>query len=148
MLSIAPANERRATISGMAVPSLAQRLKRIREAAGYGEPRRRAEFARKLGIKPPSLHDLESGASLELGSKSWKGYVKIGANPEYLRTGRGAPMLFKDIEKHLRAQTLLSMMEELDEKELEAVESTIKLFLRGKPGSSENDPFKQDPPKP
>jgi len=35
--------------------TLAQRALRIRQAAGFGEDRQQAEFARKLGIKPPSL---------------------------------------------------------------------------------------------
>jgi len=131
-----------------AVPTLtlAERLVRVRREAGYGEPGKKAEFARKLGISPPSLHQLENGESLELGPKSWKGYIKVGANPEFLRTGRGPAMLLKDIEKHLHAQTLLSMMSELDEHQQQAVEDVIKAFLRGKPGSSGNDPFKTDPP--
>lgn len=132
---------------GVPTPTLAERLVRIRREAGYGDPGKRAEFARKLGISPPSLHDLENGVSLELGPKSWKGYIKIGANPEFLRTGRGPAMLLKDIEKHLHAQTLLSMMTELNEHQQQAVEDIIKAFLRGNPGSSANDPFKEDPPK-
>jgi transcriptional regulator with XRE-family HTH domain len=132
---------------GMATLTLAERLLRVRKAAGYGEDRRAAEFARLIGIKPPSLHDLESGETKSLGGKSLQGYVRIGANPEFIRTGRGPAMLFKDIERKLRLETLMSMFDELDANQQQTVEEVVKGFLRAKPGSSENDPFKFDPPK-
>ena len=129
----------------MKKPALAERLLRIRTEAGYGGDRQRAEFARKLGISPPSLADLESGETKDVG-KSLKGYLEIGANPSYILHGRGLPMLFKNIESHLKAQTLVSMMAELDESQQKTVEDVIKALLRTKPGSSPNDPFKTDPP--
>lgn len=132
---------------GVATKSLADRLLRIRREAGYGDERRAAEFARKIGIKPPSLHDLESGETKALGGKSLQGYLRIGANPEFIRSGRGPAMLFKDIERKLRLETLMSMFDELDEPQQKTVEDVIKGFLRSRPGSSENDPFKVDPPR-
>jgi len=126
--------------------ALGKRLRRIRQAAGYGGERQAAEFARRLDITPASLHDLESGKSQKLGGKAWQGYINVGANPHYILHGKGLPML-KDIEKTLRAQTLVSMMLELEEKELDTVEDIVKAYIRAKPGGSPNDPFKHDAPK-
>lgn len=130
----------------MASTTLAERLVRIRRAAGYGEERKAAEFARKLGIRAPSLHDLESGESKSLSGKSLQGYLKVGANPAYIFEGKGLPML-KNIERNLQAQTLVSQILELDSDEIETLEHMVKAFIRAKPGHSGNDPFKQDPPK-
>lgn len=129
---------------GMATTVLGKRLRRIRQDAGYGDERSAAKFARLIGISPPSLHGLESGKSKSLG-KSLPGYLKVGANPQYIFDGKGTPML-KNIEKNLRAQTLVSMMTELEDVEMETIERMIKAFIRAKPGGSENDPFKVDPP--
>lgn len=130
---------------GMATTALSRRLVRIRQEAGYGDPRSAAKFARLLGISAPSLHDLESGESKSLG-KSLPGYLRIGANPLYIFDGKGMPML-KNIEKTLRAQTLVSQMLELEDVDMETVERMVKAFIRAKPGPSPNDPFKEDPPR-
>jgi transcriptional regulator with XRE-family HTH domain len=124
---------------------LGKRLYRVRAAAGYGGERKAAEFARRLGITPASLHDLESGKSRQLGGKAWQGYISVGANPHYIIHGNGLPML-KNIEKNLRAQTLVSMMLELEDREIDTVEDIVKAYIRAKPGASPNDPFKEDPP--
>lgn len=54
--------------------------------------------------------------------------------------------MLKDVEKSLRAQTLVSQMLELADEEIDSVETIIKAYIRGKPGGSPNDPFKHDPP--
>lgn len=131
---------------GMPKTTLAQRLLKVREAAGYGGERKAAEFARRIGITPPSLHDLESGKTIRLGGKSLEGYIKVGANPAYLFDGKGLPML-RDLEKNLHVQTLVSMLMELDEQQQKLVEEMIKQFIRRNPASSANDPFKIDPPR-
>jgi hypothetical protein len=131
---------------GMATTPLSKRCLRVRVAAGFGDERKAAEFARLIGIKPSSLHDIESGETKELGGKSLAGYIKIGANPQYLLYDKGLPML-KNIEKTLRAQTLVSQMLELEEIDMETVERMVKAFIRAKPGGSPNDPFKEDPPR-
>lgn len=120
---------------------------RIRREAGYGDERRRAEFARLLGIKPPSLHDIESGETKTLNEKTIKGYLKIGANLEYLLTGRGAPMRKQDVERQLKDETLISMLDELDEGDKDAVTDLVKGMIRRKGKPSKQDPFLQDPPK-
>lgn len=130
----------------MTKPPLAERTKAIRVAAGYGGPRQQAAFARLLRIKPPSLWAIENGETLELQHDTIAGYLRIGANPEYLFDGRGQPMLGK-IERRLRNQTTLSMMEELDDDEHAVVDDLIKGMIRRKKKTSPNDPFKVDPPK-
>jgi len=45
----------------MPTPTLAERIRTIRRLKGYGEGRKAAEFARLIGIRPASLHNLESG---------------------------------------------------------------------------------------
>lgn len=125
--------------------TLAERLKEVRKAAGYGGPRRAAAFARKLGIKPPSLHDLESGKSSKLGD-SLPGYIRIGANPLYILDGKG-PKMLRDIERTLRAQSMVSELLELEERQVAMIEEMIHTLIRARPQPSINDPYKQDPPK-
>jgi transcriptional regulator with XRE-family HTH domain len=132
-------------ILGMATTALGRRLVQVRKEAGFGDQRQAAKFARLLGITPASLHDLESGKSKTLGGKSLLGYIRLGANAQFIFDGKGKPML-KNIEKTLRAQTLVSMMTELEDIDMETVERMVKAFIRAKPGPSENDPFKLDPP--
>lgn len=146
VMSIGATNDCGRTLLGVPKPDLAERLKNVRDAAGYGGPRQASAFAREIGITPPALHDLESGRSRDV-KKSLKGYIEIGANPDYILNGRGVPV-FKDVEKRLRAQTLLSMMMDLDDEQQAAVEGVIKGFIRSNPENSANDPFRIDPPKP
>ena len=130
----------------MPTTTLAERLLRVREEAGYGGQGQAATFARLIGVAPASLHDLESGKTRAVG-KSLPGYIKIGANPTFILHGKGLPMLFRDIEKNLHAQTLISMVLELKDDQRQIVEEVVKGFLRHNPGGSPNDPFKLDPPK-
>jgi hypothetical protein len=85
---------------GMPKPLLSERLVKVREAVGYGG-RRAAAFARLLGIKPASLHDLESGKTKALGGKSLAGYIRAGANPTYIERGIGPPLL-ADVSRYMR----------------------------------------------
>jgi transcriptional regulator with XRE-family HTH domain len=145
-VSIGAPYERFDTLLGMPKTTQAERLLRVREAAGFGGPRNAAKFARKIGIAPASLHDLESGETRNLG-KSLQGYLKIGANPAYIFDGKGLPLL-RDIEKSLHVQTLVSMMMELDDDQQRVVEELIKTFIRSSDRSSPNDPYKEDVPRP
>jgi transcriptional regulator with XRE-family HTH domain len=130
----------------MPITTWAERLIRIREAAGYGGPRQAANFARKIGITPPSLSDLESGKTKTLG-KSLSGYIRIGANIEYVEKGKGPPMLLKNIERNIENSTLISMIDEMNDDQRKIVFDVAKGLLRVKEGPSKNDPFKIDAPK-
>lgn len=60
----------------MPTPTLAERIRTIRRLKGYGEGRKAAEFARLIGIRPASLHNLESGRTVRLG-KALEGLLKM-----------------------------------------------------------------------
>lgn len=127
--------------------TLAERMREIRAAAGFGGPRQAAAFAKLVGIKPPSLHDIESGKTSSFSAQTVIGLLKIGVSPRYISEGKGSPMQKKEIEHQLQSDTLMSMIGELDESETEMVADVVKGLIRRKGGSSPNDPFKKDPPK-
>lgn len=146
MESIARPNYRRGTL--LAMPkTLAEKMVAIRHACGFGDDRQAAAFARKIGIKPPSLHDIESGNTLSLGAKTIVGLIRLGVRLRYIETGRGSIMQSKrGIEHQLKVDSLESMIGELDEGETDVVTDVVKSMIRRKKGSSPNDPFKRDPP--
>lgn len=119
----------------------------IRAAAGYGERGQAASFAKLIGISPPSLHDIESGKTSTLSARTIVGLLKLGVNLKFLDEGKGEPMQRRDIEQQLKADTLISMLGELNESETDLVADLVKSIIRRKDGSSPNDPFKRDPPK-
>ena len=148
MESIATTNPPFLTLEAMPPKSLAERVKEVRVAAGYGGDRQAAAFAKLIGIKPPSLHALESGETKALGTQTLLGLLRIGANWRFVMEGRGEPMQQKKAIEHiLKSETLMSMLEELDEGETEMVYDVVKGIIRRKAGSSPNDPWKKDPPK-
>lgn len=119
----------------------------IRAAAGYGERGQAASFAKLIGISPPSLHDIESGKTSALSGRTLTGLLRIGVSLKYLHEGKGEPMQKRDIEHQLKADTLVSMIGELNEAETDIVADLVKGIIRRKDGASPNDPFKKDPPK-
>lgn len=135
------------TIFGMATRTLAERMLAIREAAGFGARGQAAGFAKLIGISPPSLHDIESGKTSALSARTIVGLLKLGVNLRFLDEGKGDPMQKKEIEHQLKADTLISMIGELNESETDIVSDLVKGIIRRKDGPSPNDPFKKDPPK-
>jgi SAM-dependent methyltransferase len=75
--------------TGAQAPPLHERLRIIREQCGFGGPRQMSAFARKLGIAPASLHELESGNAQRLGGKSLAGYMRAGASLQVHRLAPG-----------------------------------------------------------
>jgi transcriptional regulator with XRE-family HTH domain len=105
--------------------TLAERLIRIREAAGFGGPRQASSFARKLGISPASLHDLESGKTKNV-EKALAGYLRIGAAPGFILEGRGEPL-----RENAEIAALAVKLAELEPEELAIIEAMIeRLRLR------------------
>lgn len=145
-VSIGVANHVRRTLLGVATKTLAERMIAIRTAAGFGERGQAAAFAKRIGISPPSLHDIESGKTSTLSARTIVGLLKIGVSLRYLDEGKGDPMQKKEIEHQLKADTLTSMIEELNEAETDIVVDLVRGIIRRKGGSSPNDPFKKDPP--
>lgn len=131
----------------MSKPTVAERAKRIREEAGYGGPRQMTAFAKKIGVTPASVHDLESGKSARFG-ESFKGYVRIGANPQYLEKGSGPVMLFRQIERKLETEELVGYFDDLDDDKRRTVIDLVKHLRRSMGGAPDGkDPFREDPPK-
>lgn len=130
----------------MPTKTLAEKMVAIRLAAGYGGDRMQAAFAKKIGIRPPSLHAIENGRTTTLGAETLIALLQIGVNLRFITEGKGEPMQEKEIEQQLRDDALRNMIGELDEGEKDAVTDLVKGMIRRKKGSSPNDPFKQDPP--
>lgn len=130
------------------LPPLAQRMIAIRHAFGFADDeRRKAEFARLIGIKPPSLHGIESGETKSWGAKTIIGLIRLGVNLRYIEEGKGEMRhTNRGIEHQLKHETLGSMLDELDEGETDIVTDMVKAMIRRKKKPSPNDPFKLDPP--
>ncbi len=127
---------------GMA-STVGERIREVRKGLGL----KPAEFARKIGVKPPSVSQLESGDSKAPAAETLLRMRDVGINPDYIMRGKGPKFLSpEEIEQTLRKQTLWSMLDELDADETGVVEDVVKGIIRRKKGSSPNDPFKKDAP--
>ncbi len=122
--------------------TIGDRIRAAREAKGWNK----AELARKLKVKPPSVTQLESGDSGAPSSETLMAMRDVGISPDYIMRGKG-PKLIEDIERRLADDTLVSMIRELEREDQEIVEDMVKVIIRRKRGSSPNDPFKTDPPR-
>lgn len=141
LMSIGTPSFGHSTILGMATTTLGRRVAQVREALGMNQ----AEFARKIGISPPSLSQLESGESGEPKGSTLLGMILAGANPQFVMKGSG-PVLIPEHERKLDAQTLLSTFEEMTPENKRALLDIAKTLRRAQPGAGPNDPFKIDPP--
>lgn len=105
-------------------------------------------FARGIGMKQPSLWDLENGETKNPSAESLQRMKEAyGINPDYIMRERG-PKFLANIERHLEAQTLMSMIDELDDENRKRALDLIRMMRRAQGGgSSPNDPFEKDPPK-
>jgi transcriptional regulator with XRE-family HTH domain len=116
-----------------------QRLKRLREAAGYSVGK---QFAALIGIKPPSLSELEKGESKEPAAGTLlRAAAILGLDPWYLLTGEGPPVraLQQVSERELR---LLMMFRELGEgSRLELETEANRLHALEHPVASKANPF-------
>lgn len=71
---------------------LSDRVKKALETAGLSQ----AELARKTGIAPPSLHDIESGKTKSLRSTTLVRMAKaLGQTPDWLAGGIGKASSFE-----------------------------------------------------
>lgn len=128
------------TLIGMGT-TVGERIREAREAKGWSQ----AELARRIRVRPPSVSQLESGDSGAPSSETLLRMRDAGINPDYIMRGKG-PKLLGDIEKKLRADTLFSMLQEIDAEQQAVIEDMLRGMIRRKKGSSPNDPFKEDPP--
>jgi transcriptional regulator with XRE-family HTH domain len=128
------------TMLGMS--TIGDRIKAAREAKGWNQ----AEFARQLGVKPPSITQLENGKTRRPASETLLRMRDAGINPDYIMKNKG-PVLLAEAERSMREQTLVSMFRGMSEEGRAQIEGLAKVLRRatGKPGS--DDPFMTDPPK-
>ena len=122
--------------------TVGERVKEVREQLGL----KPVAFAKGLGISQPTLWDLENGETKKPSSETMQRMrERYGINPDYIMRGKG-PKIVDDIERKLRVETLMSMIEEVDDEMRDTVEDMLKGWIRRKKGSSPNDPFKKDTP--
>lgn len=124
--------------------SVGERLRETREAIQLKEGEKkpnRAKFARELKMTAASLSDLESGESKLPSSETLLKIRDRGINPDYVMRGKG-PRFIDHVERHLNKQTILGMMDELDEDEQKAVIDVAAAIIKRKPGTSPQEPFK------
>lgn len=120
----------------------------VRDLLGYGKDvRGGAKFARLIGIRAPSLYQLETGTGAPASLTLLK-IRDLGGNPDYIMAGKLPKLLVTKAEREMVGETLISMIAELDEEQRLAVAEIVKNIRRasGK-GPSKNDPFQFDPPK-
>lgn len=62
-----------------------ERIREAREAAGLSQ----SELARRVGLKPPSVHDWESGKTKRIGGDNLMNVARaLGTTPDWILTGR------------------------------------------------------------
>lgn len=127
---------------GMPVSTIADRVAKAREALGLAP----ADFAKLLGIKQPTLWQLENGKSKRPRADTLMAMAAAGINPDYIMKNKG-PILLAEFERTADEQAIVESMRELADEERAQVRNLIRLFRRnsGKPGT--DDPFLELPPK-
>lgn len=129
--------------------TIGDRLKLARETLQRqrGERPNRAKFAREVGVSAASVSDIESGETTQPAAGTLMRIRDWGINPDYLMRNKG-PMFIDQVERHLNKQTILGLMDEMDEDEQQSVINVAAAIVRKKPGpGSAADPFKTKPPK-
>lgn len=125
----------------MPTQTIGARIVAARKAKGLSP----AEFAKLLGIKPPTLWQLENGISKRPRADTLMAMREAGINPEYIMKNKG-PILLSEFERTAREQAVVESMRQITEEERAQVENLIRLFRRnsGKPGA--DDPFLRPAP--
>lgn len=114
----------------LAKTTIGERIRQAREALGYTDvKRKRAEFARLLGIKPSSLAELENGASGAPSAETLMRMRREGINPEYVMHGTGDPLLDLNASKDADDQELLRHFHDLDPALRASVIRNVRLLV-------------------
>ena len=128
---------------GVPTSTLANRIVAARQAKNLSQ----ADFARLLGIKQPSLSDLESGESRRPSASTLLAMRDAGINPDFIMKNKG-PILLAEGERSIREQTLVGMFRGMSEESRDTIEHLARVLRRttGEPGP--DDPFRLElPPK-
>lgn len=124
----------------MPTTTIADRIVAAREAKGMNQ----AEFAKLLGIKQPTLWQLENGVSKRPRSDTLMAMREAGISPEYIMKNKG-PMLLSEFERSAREEALVGSFRRVTPAQQQLVEDMLQQFRRdsGTPGA--DDPFLTPP---
>lgn len=116
---------------------IGNRIKMLREAAGFSV----AELARRIGVKQPSLWELENGESRAAKTSTLLKLAEVlNASPEWLATGKGAP--YKITAAGPDEGELIAIYRNLPVESQAALLIAAKTLLSAVPKPSRADPFK------
>ena len=109
----------------------------LREAAGLSV----AELARRIGVRQPSLWQLEEGISKQAKATTLlKLSEALNASPEWLQSGKGAPYRMK-VEAPQESE-LVAIYRALPLPSQKALMTAAKALLDASPTASTASPFK------
>lgn len=118
------------------------RLRIAREALDISQ----AEAARRLGIAPQSLGDLENGDSAQPAADTLLNMRdRLGYNIDYIIRGKGMPLL-SHFEDMAREAALIAIFRELKPELRDEAVRAVQGLRRAQGGSSATDPYPRDPP--
>lgn len=100
-----------------------------------------AELARRIGVRQPSLWQLEEGVSKNPKASTLLRLAEVlNASPDWLASGRGAPYRIK-VEAPQEAE-LVSIFRSLPSGSQQALVAAAKAMLEAAPNASIASPFK------
>jgi transcriptional regulator with XRE-family HTH domain len=127
-------------IVGMTL-TLGERMKLAREELQKlrGEKPNQAAYAREIGIEPPSLSAIESGDTVAPASETLLAIRDTGINPDFIMRGDRPRLLLSGGPRRRNQQTILGIMEDLDNVEQQVLVDMATALARKKPeGSGDN----------
>lgn len=115
--------------------NIGKRIEALRIARGWSQ----TEAARQLGIKQPSLSDIEKGVTKTLRGETVAMLCKVfHTTAEYIYYGAGTA---DDPELPLIEAELIYMARTLTIDRRQSALDSIRGIFKGQPGSDKNDPF-------
>ncbi len=119
-------------------PNVGLRLRHFRKAAGYNQK----DFAASIGIKPPSLSEIESGQSKAPAAITLlKAADVLNLDPLYLLTGAGSPFRSPQNLKPDELRLLLLYRELPDHQQHELEAEANRLHSLAHPVKSRLNPY-------
>lgn len=116
---------------------IGKRVKTLREAAGLSQ----SELARRVGIKPPSLWEIEAGETKTVKAATLMRLSEaLNADPAWLSTGRGAP--YRMEVSGPDEGELVSIFRNLNASAQQAILGAARGILAAQPAPTKADPYK------
>lgn len=117
--------------------AIGKRIKALREAAGLSG----SELARRIGVKPPSLWEIEAGETKTIKAATLMRLSEaLNADPAWLSSGRGAP--YKMAVSGPDEGELVSIYRNLTPDGQSALLGAARGILEAQPRATKADPFK------